>query len=101
MLEGVEKNDYEEFKTKLAAASKDIEKNQKLYKPSKDIECFYSDSTKRMFISERIDITQRFEKCPVIDKHVLKYTTELEKKLSEVIAYTEVPLECRFTRVRT
>lgn len=54
-----------------------------------------------MFISERVYITARFAKNPTIDRHVLSYTNQLEGKLKEVIAFSSVPLDCRFSRVRT
>lgn len=57
ILEGVQKADYESFKAEFAAKAKEIEAKDKLRKPSEDIEMFYSESLKRMFISERVNIT--------------------------------------------
>jgi len=65
------------------------------------MQLFYSDKLKRAFISERVDITRQFEKCPEIDAHVRHYGDQLKDKLQEVISYSSVPLDCRFTRIRT
>ena len=54
-----------------------------------------------MFISERVNISNRFAKCAEIDAHISKYTMQLGEKLSEIIAVTDAPLDCRISRVRT
>ena len=62
---------------------------------------FYAKNIKRLIISERVNITRRFAKCSLIAQHVLEYSEEVTAKLSETIAYTDVPLDCRFSRIRT
>lgn len=99
----VEKADYESYKEQFAAKATEYEASAdgKLWKPSTDVDFFYSEPLKRMFISERVNITQRFDKCPEIHEHVQSFAKTLGEKLSEKIAYTEVDLDCRFSRVRT
>ena len=54
-----------------------------------------------MFISERVNITQRFEKNAFVSEHVQSFAKSLGERLSEKVAFTDVPLDCRFSRVRT
>lgn len=51
---------------------------QKL-KTSNDVQIFYSEKLKRLYISEKIEITDQFLPDPEIEKHVLKYSEELNK----------------------
>ena len=57
VLFGVEKEDCESYKTEFATKAKEVEAKNKLLKPSEEIEFFYSAVTKRMFISERVNVT--------------------------------------------
>ena len=64
MLTGVNEDEFESFQKKFLET-----------KPNEDIELFYSKTLSRMFISERVNISNRFAKCPEIDAHISTYTT--------------------------
>lgn len=101
MLFDVEKSDFEAYKKKFDAKAKEVGSKHKLIDPSNDIELFYSEATKRMFIVERVNITQRFPENPDILDFVKETAEEINKKLSKVIFYSDVDLDCRFSRVRS
>ena len=42
------------------------------------LKLFYSEDLKRLFISERVSISNNFENHGKIDHHVAKYTKKLE-----------------------
>lgn len=69
--------------------------------PGEDIKLFYCEKLKRAYISERVNITIRFDKEPELDEHVKRYVSQLDSKMQEVIAFTKTPLDGRFTRVRS
>ena len=72
-----------------------------MVKPSEDIELFYCPKNKRAFVTERVNITRRFEPCEWIQAQADKYQKELGAKLDEVVGFTLEELDCRFSRVRT
>ena len=73
ILMGVQQAHFNTFKEQLAAKSKEIEKITAVVKPTEDVALFYSETLKRMFISERVHITPRFEKDAELDRHVQHY----------------------------
>lgn len=66
-----------------------------------DIEVFYSEHMKRMFISERVNITNKFVPSRHVAIHVKKYAEELKKFEEEIAFISEVDIEARFSRLRT
>ena len=56
---------------------------------------------KRLFISERVDITNQFKSDPKIDNHVNDCTRNFEQKLSKPVGYSKSEIEGRFSRLRT
>ena len=43
---------------------------------------FYSAAMKRMYISERVNITRSFDTHPIIAKHTAKYAEKLGERLN-------------------
>ena len=74
ILTGVSENDYFDFKSKFDDQCPKIEAKTKKVKPSEDIELFYSKSLERLFISEKVNITRRFEEWPVVAAHTEIYS---------------------------
>lgn len=66
-----------------------------------DLEVFYCKSLKRMFISERVNITSKFAPERDIVVHVKKYADELKAFEKEIAIVSEVDIEARFSRLRT
>ena len=54
-----------------------------------------------MYISERVNITRSFDSHPIIQEHCDKFTKKLGEKLDQDCGFSEVELDCRFSRVRT
>jgi 5'-nucleotidase len=54
-----------------------------------------------MWISERVNITRTFEEDMEIATHNKKYLDQVNAMLDENVCFSEVPLDCRFSRVRT
>ena len=54
-----------------------------------------------MWISERVNITRSFEEDMEIAAHNKKYLDKVNAMLEEDVCFSEVPLDCRFSRVRT
>lgn len=66
-----------------------------------DLEVFYSKRLKRMYISERVNITAKFAPERDLVLHVKLYAEEL-KKFEEIVAIvSDVDIEARFSRIRT
>lgn len=56
----VEKDDAEAYKKKVYEQAELIQQTTRRFKPVEEIEIFYSDKLKRLFISERVNITRTF-----------------------------------------
>ena len=54
-----------------------------------------------MFVAERVYVTETFQPDPDAKAHVDNCEAELEKKLDKVGCICTVPLDARFSRVRT
>jgi len=68
---------------------------------SDNVSVIYSEKLKRLYISEKVLITDEFHLDPEIENHVLRYTEELNKQLDLQAGFSDVDLEARFSRVRT
>lgn len=66
-----------------------------------DLEVFYSKELKRMFISERVNITSKFAPESDLAQHVKNYAEELNKFEDLVAIVSESDIEARFSRIRT
>lgn len=66
-----------------------------------DLELFYSKRLKRMYISERVNITTKFAPERDLVLHVKLYAEELKKFEEMVAIVSEVDIEARFSRIRT
>lgn len=66
-----------------------------------DLEVFYAKELKRMFISERVNITSRFAPERDLVLHVKQYADELKKFEDLVAIVSDVDIEARFSRIRT
>lgn len=49
------------------------------FKPNQELELFYSNKSKRMFISERVNITRIFEPDTDMEKHVEVYVAKVDE----------------------
>lgn len=65
------------------------------------IDLHYSKDLKRLYVHEKVEITDKFHSDNDIDKHIHFYAEELNRQLDLPAFYSECDLECRFSRVRT
>ena len=65
------------------------------------IDTFYDPKQQRLYIHERIEITDKFQPDAETVKHIHSFTEDLNAKLDKPAIYSEVDLDCRFSRVRT
>lgn len=94
-LFNVSQEDYEAYLQELQTQADNMK-----YDMSR-LEVFYSSYLERMFISERVPITDRFAPDFEIAKHVDFYMKGIEKKLDGWAGSTGPVLEARFSRLRT
>lgn len=66
-----------------------------------DLEVFYSKDLQRMYISEKVNITQKFAPERDLVVHVKQYADELKKFEDMVAIISDVDIEARFSRIRT
>ena len=66
-----------------------------------DLELFYCAKLKRMFVSEKVNITSKFAPMPDLAQHVKEYAEELKKFEQKIAVVSEVDIEARFSRIRT
>ena len=69
---------------------------------SKTLALYYDPRLERLFISEKIKITQEaFEPDAKMEHHVSTYVRQFEEKLNKYIGCSSHNLEARFSRLRT
>ena len=61
----------------------------------------YSDNLKRLYIAEKIMITDEFERDLEIKEHVKKHARDLNSKLEQQVGYSAVHIEGRFDKIRS
>ena len=99
VLDGVEKNDYLKFKEKVDQELKREDRCDLM--KSNEYVFQYSEALKRVYIAERVNITEMFWSDGEVYSHVKDHADKINFKLDKVALSTEVKLEARFSRIRT
>jgi 5'-nucleotidase len=94
VLFGVDQSDHDSYMTQL---KDEMPNNVK----KGIIEVFYNPELKRMFISERVNVTRKFAPVKEISLHVESYANQLREMQDRTALISEVQFEGRFSRVRT
>ena len=66
-----------------------------------DIQSYYDPKMKRLFIHEKIEITDKFIADPETESHINFYTESLNERLDKPAFFADCELDARFSRVRT